>query len=861
MSARRDIITILPTGRNINKASFGNPNPNTKTVMKNKPQTVCRNYFRPFAAMAVAMAVALPSRAGAQTSESTLVNDASGASCLIQTTNWTPATTVAPTNALATTYNYTVTNTVRTPADLNAYYVQANEFLINTGGILGFKGSNVITFANLVLNGGTVQNSGTSGNPDEARLAGSINLQNSTTLAPSSSSTVGRIMNVLGTITNAPGSSPTLTVNAGGAGTLLLSAQNTFSGSVVVANTTPSTALQLGINNALPEGATLMLNGGSKGSPIFDMNGYSQTIGTLNSSSGAFTGFVTNTAPGTVSTLTLGYGDVNSTLSGAISDNPATAGTIALTKIGAGMLTLASTNNSYSGDTTISNGRLFMGASLVMPNGVGKGNVIIESPAIFDIAGRGETINGLEGDGTVDTSGGLFETSYILTMVPTNGVTAVFSGVIQNSYGAGYVGISMYGTNATESLTGVNTFDGPVNVRAGHLWINNSAGLGDINATKYISVQDNTTGLDAELHLNGTNGDITLPASFTFNVSDSMDEGAIVNEAGNNIIAGPLAVTTGGGSAIVTVNAGTLTLAGPVSITNTTARGLILSGAGNGTVSGVIADWNGGFAPNPAVTNLSLTKQGTGTWTLANADIYSGPTIINGGDLSLTGSASIANSTNIIIAGDAIFDVSGLSSHFALGANQTLGNSSSTAVISGNLTTGSGKLSLSYVAGTPSMTISNGTLALSSSTALNVNNTGAALTAGNYVLISNDSAGSPGTVTGTAPSVTVSGGGLAAGATASLQINNGLQLVVTSSAPSKPVLKTISVSGTTLSLTASGGSDGGNFVLLESTNLTLPLSQWTPVLTNSFDSSGNLNLSTNILNAATPAEFYTLQAP
>ena len=829
--------------------------------MKNKPQTVCRTYFLPILAMSAAIGVALPSRAGAQiTSESTLAADGTGVSCLIQTTNWTPATTVAPTNTLATTYAYTVTNVMRTPADLNAYDVDANAFIINTNGTLGFKGSNVITFANLVLNGGTVQSSGTGGLPDEARLAGSINLEASSTLAPSSSDTANRFLNVLATITNAIGSSPTLTVNAGG-GTLTLSAQNTFSGSVVVANTTPSTALQLGTNNALPEAATLMLNGGSKGSPIFDLNGYSQTIGTLNSSGGALTGFVTNTAPGTVSTLTLGYGDVNSTLSGAISDNPSTAGTIALTKIGAGMLTLASTNNSYSGDTTVSNGMLYMGASLVMPNGVGKGNVIIENPGVFNIAGRGETINGLEGDGTVDNSGGLFQTSYTLTLVPTNGVTAVFDGVIQNSYGAGYVGISMYGTNATESLTGVNTFDGPVNVRAGRLWINNSSGLGDTGAAKYISVQDNTTGLDAELHLNGTNGNITLPSSFTFNVSDPMGEGAIVNEAGDNVVEGPLALTTGGGSTLITVNAGTLTLAGPISVTNTSSRGLILSGAGNGTVSGVIADWNGGFAPNPAATNLILTKLGTGTWTLANADIYSGPTIINGGDLALTRSASIVDSTNISIAGGATFDVSGLSSPFALGANQTLGNSSSTAVISGNLNTGSGKLSLTYAAGTPSLTISNGTLALSSSTALNVNNTGAALTAGNYVLISNDSAGSPGAVAGTPPSVTVTGGGLVAGATASLQINNGLQLVVTSSAPSQPALKKISISGTRLSLSATGGSDGGNFVLLESTNLALPLSQWTPVLTNSFDSSGNLNLSTNILNPATPEEFYILQVP
>jgi len=47
-------------------------------------------------------------------------------------------------------------------------------------------------------------------------------------------------------------------------------------------------------------------------------------------------------------------------------------------------------------------------------------------------------------------------------------------------------------------------------------------------------------------------------------------------------------------------------------------------------------------------------------------------------------------------------------------------------------------------------------------------------------------------------------------------------------------------------------------VLLGTTNLALPLAQWTPILTNSFDGSGNLNLSTNILNSAAPQEFYRL---
>jgi fibronectin-binding autotransporter adhesin len=68
----------------------------------------------------------------------------------------------------------------------------------------------------------------------------------------------------------------------------------------------------------------------------------------------------------------------------------------------------------------------------------------------------------------------------------------------------------------------------------------------------------------------------------------------------------------------------------------------------------------------------------------------------------------------------------------------------------------------------------------------------------------------------------------------------------------------INVSGTTLTLTATNGPAGGTFVLLETTNLTVPVSQWTAVLTNTFDGSGNLNLSTNIVNPSNAQEFYML---
>jgi hypothetical protein len=88
-------------------------------------------------------------------------------------------------------------------------------------------------------------------------------------------------------------------------------------------------------------------------------------------------------------------------------------------------------------------------------------------------------------------------------------------------------------------------------------------------------------------------------------------------------------------------------------------------------------------------------------------------------------------------------------------------------------------------------------------------------------------------------------------------VTNGIISLVTVT-QSGPHFTGIRVSGTTLTLTATNGTDGGTFVLLGTTNLALPLNMWTPVLTNSFNGSGNLNMSTNIINPSNVKEFYIL---
>jgi hypothetical protein len=77
----------------------------------------------------------------------------------------------------------------------------------------------------------------------------------------------------------------------------------------------------------------------------------------------------------------------------------------------------------------------------------------------------------------------------------------------------------------------------------------------------------------------------------------------------------------------------------------------------------------------------------------------------------------------------------------------------------------------------------------------------------------------------------------------------------------RPRITAISLNGSALTLSATNGPANGAFSLLMSTNVSLPLSQWTRVLTNTFDGAGNLNLTTNIVSPGVTHEFYLLQLP
>ncbi len=236
--------------------------------------------------------------------------------------------------------------------------------------------------------------------------------------------------------------------------------------------------------------------------------------------------------------------------------------------LGGSSLTVTLTNvggtNDYGGNTTINDnpqsGRsytLALGASDQIPNGSGKGNVVINTNGTglgtLRLQGFSETINGLSGTGTVTTT---VAGASVLTL-GDNDSTASFSGNITNTTGT--VGIVKIGAGS-QTLSGPNTYTGSTTVSAGTLIV---SGGGTLSTTSDITVLTGAT--------------LTNDTATALTPALALGEGSALSGTGNF---NPTAMTLTGNLAdgFTPVTAGsTLTKAGALTFT--------LSGVTDGTYS------------------------------------------------------------------------------------------------------------------------------------------------------------------------------------------------------------------------------------------------------------------------------------
>jgi fibronectin-binding autotransporter adhesin len=355
------------------------------------------------------------------------------------------------------------------------------------------------------------------------------------------------------------------------------------------------------INTPAPNARHIVLNallGGSanltvSGSNTAGLNGTVTFANAANSWNGALT--ANNRAILVVDSVA--NGGVNSPLGSASS--------------AAANLVLNNATLRYTGAATTSTDRLFTlgnGGATLQASGSGTAAVQFLNPGALAFTGSG---------------------ARALNLTGANGGENTFAPVLGNN-GSDVTSLVVGASGGTVKtgrwiVSGANTFTGNVSIHEGALQITQAASLG--SGTKTIVMTNGTNG-EPQLILDGSGGNIHLPASMAFQTSTSANGAAgIRNLAGNNSIAGAFSLASGGGDTRFVSDGGTLLVSGNLTFVSG-SRNVNLAGASSGTLSGNIL--NGGQS------SVGLVKHGAGTWTISGTgNNYNSNTSIVQGTLRL----------------------------------------------------------------------------------------------------------------------------------------------------------------------------------------------------------------------------------
>jgi autotransporter-associated beta strand protein len=382
--------------------------------------------------------------------------------------------------------------------------------------------------------------------------------------------------------------------------------------------------MQLTASNQIPSGATLTVqNSGS-----FDMNGFSQTVGSLAGTTG--TGVVTNGNSG-VSTLNLNVTNTLSpTYSGLILGG---VGGIAVNKLGNGTQILSGSSN-------------FAGGTRILAGVLQASN------------------NGALGTGSIQMLGGALALS--------NGVN------LSNQ-------VSIGGSTGTVTVTpgsNTGTLSGPISVNGGTLAVVFGGANGTLSANAAALSNANFNGTVAFFSTGSGTGTFRLPQatnapSTTFNFGTATGTVLLNNIATFGTILGTGASTITGGSLVVGSAGGTSSFGGVI--------GSVLNKVGNGTF--IISSTTVRNHPTSTINTrggalvFGQNARLTGNVTVNIGTFATNPTLGilgidgTGGDLYFTGDANFTNNATINLSNLGKWDVSGVPGGYAGAPSLTVSGS------------------------------------------------------------------------------------------------------------------------------------------------------------------------------------------
>ena len=343
---------------------------------------------------------------------------------------------------------------------------------------------------------------GSSTSNDKVTVENPINLNGAQRLFTVNAGLTGSSAELAGTLS---GTTPS-GVNKLGAGRLLISAANTYTGATTVGAgileisdpTALGTAALGGTNTTtVTTGASLQVTGGISTDPAetLTINGTGSTnVGALQAGTGGATWagpLVLGGAAARVGAIADETLTITGTISGASGNGLAISG-----GAGTGVVVInPDTTNTYPGQTTIVRGILRLGKTNALPVTTildAKDPANSTDAAVFDLAGFDQTLAGLLDSGTNNNdvvTNSVADTTSTLTL--NNGTAQTFDGTIEN--GVGTMALVKSGT-ANQTLAGPNSYSGDTAINVGGLVIANDSALGDTTGITTVAVTGTTVG-------------------------------------------------------------------------------------------------------------------------------------------------------------------------------------------------------------------------------------------------------------------------------------------------------------------------------------------------------------------------------